>query len=83
MLSYSYTRLFIPTCKMYTTSDLRSISHVHAVFALPSVPRVYISDTIWVAIMHTKTTQLCTYYMYMLISDMKCDIKIDYATPGV
>ena len=56
MLTYSYTesnrpqrikirvtylsRLFISTGKMYTTSDLRSISHVHAVFALPSVPRV-------------------------------------------
>ena len=34
--------LFISTGKMYTTSGLVSISYVHAVFALPSVPRVFI-----------------------------------------
>ena len=39
--SHTYlSRLFISTGKMYTTSGLVSISHVHAVFALPSVPRV-------------------------------------------
>ena len=49
MLTYSYTESNRPQIikiratpgKMYTASDLRSISHVHAVFALPSVPRVY------------------------------------------
>ena len=39
------SRLFISTGKMYTTSDLRSISHVHAVFALPSVPGVFFDDS--------------------------------------
>ena len=39
--SHTYlSRLFISTGKMYTTSGLVSISYVHAVFALPSVPRV-------------------------------------------
>ena len=41
--SHTYlSRLFISTGKMYTTSDLQSISHIHTVFALPSVPRVII-----------------------------------------
>ena len=49
--SHTYlSRLFISTGKMYTTSGLGSISHVHAVFALPSVPRVHrpeVDVSIW------------------------------------
>ena len=63
MLTYSYTtknqntshtylsRLFISTGQMYPTSDLQSISHVHAVFALLNVPRVLMGDMVAVKLL--------------------------------